>query len=306
MLWFKSLVSVLFLGVCCVLISGCGSSDTPSSDGGDNTRAELAPSSVEPNEPQEAPPTNEVVTDPAVSDPAVSDPAVAANETGSDGNEVEPAAPQNSEVVEASEPPPSNSEGNSDSVNESDDTSDPQETSTANGNGETVIPRDPITGRPLPPRELGGGDGTQQPAKKVKTLGLEKIPEPKPTGSRTHFVTFDDLVIDMQQDQKFNPKMLTKKVVDLNNQRVKIQGFIFPALPIAKGIKTFPLVKNTECRFGPGGTAHHLVDVKMANGATVDYTTRIVTIEGILTIKPYVGFDGNTWSIYEMKCEKAY
>jgi hypothetical protein len=307
MFWFNRWVACS--AVClftCLVTTGCGPSDDLAGDG-NNTQASLEPNTGDPtvSDPSPAEPNQIVVAEGNGTSPG--DPT-----DGNNGNKVDPAKPSATDNTPSSpDETPSDADANTESANpgngnESDDPTDPQATQVADDDDEVVIPRDPITGRPLPPRELTEGNTPKQPAKKVKTLGLDKIPEAKPTGKRTHFVTFEDLIIDMKQDEKFKPQMLTQKVVDLNNQRVKIQGFIFPALPIAKGIKAFPLVKNTECKFGPGGTAHHLVDIKMAKGVTVDYTTRIVTVEGILTIKPFDGFDGNTWSIYEMKCDKAY
>jgi hypothetical protein len=39
----------------------------------------------------------------------------------------------------------------------------------------------------------------------------------------------------------------------------------------------------------------------MKEGKTVSYTDETVNVEGTLRIKPEMGEDGNTWSIYEIE-----
>jgi hypothetical protein len=138
----------------------------------------------------------------------------------------------------------------------------------------------------------------------VVGLGLKEIPVPKPTGSRTHFITFADLELPMKEDSKFRPEMLTQRVVDLQNQRVKLRGFIFPMF--GSKISKFPLLKNTDCPFGEGGIAHHVVFVRMAEGKTVLYKEKMFTVEGVLTIDLFHGDNGDTWSVYTLQCDRAY
>ncbi|MFT5522651.1 MAG: hypothetical protein ACI9G1_003943 [Pirellulaceae bacterium] len=142
-------------------------------------------------------------------------------------------------------------------------------------------------------------------SQRVVGLGLTEIPVPKPTGSRTHFITFDDLKLPMEQDSKFDPGMLTQRVIDLNNQRVKLRGFAYPS--VKSRMTEFPFCKNTAFPFlGRGGTAHHSVYVRMLGNDSVTYSNKMFTVEGILSIDAYQGDDGNTWSIYSLRCEKAY
>ena len=67
----------------------------------------------------------------------------------------------------------------------------------------------------------------------------------------------------MKEDSVFDPGLLTPRVKQLDGQRVRIRGFIYPSVFQQTGITRFPLVKNTECKFGPGGVAHHIIVVEM-------------------------------------------
>jgi hypothetical protein len=118
-------------------------------------------------------------------------------------------------------------------------------------------------------------------------------------------ITFDDLAVDMKEDQLFKPSMATDRVRQLDGQRVRIRGFLFPAIFQQTGIDKFPLVLNTECKFGPGGIAHHVILVEMVGGATTSYTMRPIAVTGRLTLKPWNGPDGNTWALYHIAGERV-
>jgi hypothetical protein len=121
----------------------------------------------------------------------------------------------------------------------------------------------------------------------------------KPSG-KTHLITFDDLKIDMEKDTVFDPSMLTERVKSLDGEIVRIRGFIYPSIFQAEGITDFPMVMNTECKFGPGGQAHHIIRIKMEPGHSTSYTVRPILVEGLLAVRPLEGPDGNTWALYEM------
>jgi hypothetical protein len=121
----------------------------------------------------------------------------------------------------------------------------------------------------------------------------------RPSG-KTHRITFDDLKIDMEQDSVFDPSMLTDRVKSLDGEIVRIRGFIYPSIFQADGITDFPMVMNTECKFGPGGQAHHIIRIKMEPGHSTSYTVRPILVEGLLAVRPLEGPDGNTWALYEM------
>ena len=134
---------------------------------------------------------------------------------------------------------------------------------------------------------------------------LRQRPLRKLDPDELEIITFDDLKINMEADTVFNDSMLTDRVKQLNGQRVRIRGFLFPAIFQQTGIDKFPLVMNTQCKFGPGGQAHHIVMVELVDGVTTSYTVRPIAVEGRLTLKPWSGPDGNTWSLYHMVGDKV-
>jgi hypothetical protein len=118
-------------------------------------------------------------------------------------------------------------------------------------------------------------------------------------------ITFDDLIVGMQADIVFRPFMLTDRAQELDGQRVSITGYMYGGVESTKGNKEFILLRNTECKFGPGGQADHLARVLLKEGKTADFTTQTVKVEGTLAIEPYSpseaeGGDGNTWAIYRL------
>jgi len=118
-------------------------------------------------------------------------------------------------------------------------------------------------------------------------------------------ITFDDLHLEMKEDSVFDPRLLTPRIKLLDGQRVRIRGFIFPSILQQKGITRFPLVKNTECKFGPGGIAHHIIMVDLRPGVSTSFTVRPIAVEGLLTVRPWTGPDGMTWTVYHMLGEKV-
>jgi hypothetical protein len=117
-------------------------------------------------------------------------------------------------------------------------------------------------------------------------------------------IVFEDIQLPIQADMVFRPFMITDRVRELDGQRIRIHGYMLPDSK-TKGIKQFVLLKNTECKFGPGGQADHLVNVLMVDGVTATYRDVAVTVEGVLAVNPFQGPDGNTWSIYDLACERV-
>ena len=118
-------------------------------------------------------------------------------------------------------------------------------------------------------------------------------------------ITFDDLELKMEKDAVFDRSLLTDRVKELMGRKVRIRGFIYPSIMQQSGITEFPLVKNTQCKFGPGGIAHHLIVVKMQEGASAEFTVRPIAVEGLLSLRPLKGYDDNTWAIYHIVGEKV-
>jgi len=119
-------------------------------------------------------------------------------------------------------------------------------------------------------------------------------------------ITFDDLNCGMQADVKFRPFMLTDRATELDGKRVQITGYMLPDLK-QKRITEFVLLKNNECKFGPGGQADHLIMIKLRDGVTTDFkgTEKVYAVTGTLMIKPYEGPGGITYGIYEMAGESV-
>ena len=100
------------------------------------------------------------------------------------------------------------------------------------------------------------------------------------------------------------PFMLTQRVKDLDGKKIRISGYMLPDVK-TKDITEFVLLKNTQCKFGPGGQADHLINVLMVDGAKAKFRADAISVEGVLKINPFQGPDGNTWSIYDLACERV-
>ncbi len=118
-------------------------------------------------------------------------------------------------------------------------------------------------------------------------------------------ITFDDLKLEMAVDTLFDPQLVTDRIRQLDRQKVRIRGFIFAGGVFQQtGITSFPLVMNTQCKFGPGGFAYCVILVDLDDGVTADFTTRPVSVEGTLSIRPY-NSGGFTWSVYHLQGHKV-
>jgi len=114
-------------------------------------------------------------------------------------------------------------------------------------------------------------------------------------------ITWDDVNLGMQADVVFRPFMISDRVKDLEGKRTSIVGYMHGGQAGQRGIKEFILLKNTQCKFGPGGQADHLADVKLKSDAAIPYTPSPIKVEGTLVLEPFQGPDGNTWSLYRLE-----
>lgn len=146
-----------------------------------------------------------------------------------------------------------------------------------------------------------------EPPRKAPAETPKPTPPPADRGPRrpgdAEKITFDDLNLGMQADIVFRPIMLSvsDRVNELVGRRVSIVGYMHGGQETQRGITKFILLKNTQCKFGPGGQADHLTDVWLRDGITTNLTTSPLKVEGILRIEPFQGNDGNTWSIYRLE-----
>lgn len=124
-------------------------------------------------------------------------------------------------------------------------------------------------------------------------------PGPTPAADEPIEISFDDLNISIQADIVFRPWMLNDRVKELDGKRVRIAGYMLPGIS-AEQIGEFVLLRNTECKFGPGGQADHLLNATLRKDETTSFSIQPIQIDGTLKVSPYEGPDGNTWSIYEL------
>jgi hypothetical protein len=85
---------------------------------------------------------------------------------------------------------------------------------------------------------------------------------------------------------EYKEKMkLPEEVVRWNGRRVRATGFMNPTTQ-ARNLTTFLLVKDrASCCFGKRPQINHYVEVKLKAGATANYSTDPVTVEGVLTVE---------------------
>jgi len=125
------------------------------------------------------------------------------------------------------------------------------------------------------------------------------------TSTGPQAITFEDLDIGMQPDSVYEPWMLTTRVQEIEGRSVRITGFMSAAiLQAGENIRTFPLMREKECPFGPGGQAHHVIEVELQGHLRTSFTTEPVTVTGRLTVRPWKGANGKTWSLYHLEGTK--
>ena len=116
-------------------------------------------------------------------------------------------------------------------------------------------------------------------------------------------LTFDDIKFDIEKGGKFERKMLTKEIEELNKKTFRIRGYILPASVFRQsGIEEFVLVRdNMECCFGPGAALYDCIIVHMAPGKTANFTTRPVAVRGKFEIHEFLYPESDEhYAIYKM------
>ena len=113
-------------------------------------------------------------------------------------------------------------------------------------------------------------------------------------------ITFDEITFDMEKDDRFVRSMLTSQIEALNDQPIRIRGYILPSYQ-QTGITQFVLVRdNQECCFGPGAALFDCVLVEMNANESVDYTIRPVAVEGTFSIQEVTDGNGKHLAIYHI------
>jgi hypothetical protein len=159
------------------------------------------------------------------------------------------------------------------------------------------------------PRAVNGRQGAMARASTVR--GAESGPvrprlAVRAKGKRD--ITFDDLEFKIERDGDFDPSMLSPSIEELNGAKVVIRGFMLASSVLQQsGIKQFVLVRdNQQCCFGPGAYVYHNMRVEVEDGKSTSFAVRPVTVEGTLTIDPWVGVDGKCYSVYHMRAQRVW
>lgn len=116
-------------------------------------------------------------------------------------------------------------------------------------------------------------------------------------------ITFDDIKLDMEKGAPFTRDLLPKRVTALEQERVRIRGYILPSFQQA-GLTQFVLVRdNQECCFGPGAALHDCVVVRMLPGRSTNFSIRPVAVAGRFRVEELRGPDGKHLAIYALDGE---
>lgn len=157
------------------------------------------------------------------------------------------------------------------------------------------------------PAQADGSAGKVQPSGEQKSSGdpaQTKTTSTKRKEAPAQLVSFDDLNLGMPVDSKFRNVMLEFNggvVKEHFGKRIIVAGYM-DSTDVMTGVKEFILLRNLECKFGPGGQADHLIRVYMAENETTSFTDQTVYVEGELTLNPFPEDPQKpyTWSIYDM------
>jgi hypothetical protein len=154
-----------------------------------------------------------------------------------------------------------------------------------------------------------GNSSSENPSPEIPpSTQVETLPKrPKRDPAAVEAITFADLDLPLDAADDYQPWMLTQRVHDLTGRRVRLSGYMSNGLFQLKNIREFVLMRDLDCCFfGPGATADHLIQVKLAAGtAAVSFTTREIVVEGKLSIAPYVGSDGKTWTVFSIEATQV-
>ncbi len=137
------------------------------------------------------------------------------------------------------------------------------------------------------------------------TLDRASLQAQTPSKTRIKAISFGDIKFEMKKKAPFKRSLLTKEIVALEDQLIKIRGYILTSFQ-QKGITRFVLVRdNMECCFGPGAALYDCIVVDMESGKSASFTVRPITVEGVFTVREYKGPDGKHLAIYHLKGRSA-
>lgn len=142
------------------------------------------------------------------------------------------------------------------------------------------------------------------PAPPPATVGATAAPaSPAAPSGSVREITFDDIKLDMEKGAPFSRDLLPKRVTALEQERVRIRGYILPSFQQA-GLTQFVLVRdNQECCFGPGAALHDCIVVRMLPGRSANFSIRPVAVAGRFRVEELRGPDGKHLAIYAVDGE---
>jgi hypothetical protein len=154
---------------------------------------------------------------------------------------------------------------------------------------------------------LAGCDGAGvKPPKKAEpkaAVAPANRPVPPARVGPPREVTFDDIKFDMEKGAAFTRDLLPKRVTSLEQERIRIRGYILPSFQQA-GLTQFVLVRdNMECCFGPGAALYDCIVVRMEPGKSTNFSIRPVAVAGVFRLQELRGPDGRHLAIYAMDGE---
>jgi hypothetical protein len=113
-------------------------------------------------------------------------------------------------------------------------------------------------------------------------------------------ITWDELDVDIHAESHYEPWMMKTSIRSLDEQPVRITGYMHGGVAVKEGIREFILLRNIDCPYGRQGEAHHVIVVRLADDLRTSYSQKALTVEGTFHIRPFDGPDGATWSLYEL------
>ncbi|MGI8980314.1 MAG: DUF3299 domain-containing protein [Pirellulaceae bacterium] len=156
---------------------------------------------------------------------------------------------------------------------------------------------------------LAGCGGDSAPPTAIVITQPEKTPTTKtvPQPLREPIeVDWKRLEMPLGEDNQFEAWMVPPCVRELEGKRVRVKGLIYAGGLSQRGnIREFPLIREFGCQFGNGAPAWHIIMVELEGKLRTEYKTELITVEGILQVKPYNGPDGKTWSVYFLQGTKV-
>jgi hypothetical protein len=122
-------------------------------------------------------------------------------------------------------------------------------------------------------------------------------------------IKFADLKLGLKRDEQYDAKKhLTEAVKSLDGKKVRIRGYIHAASVFkTTGIEKFVLIGDElhfQHNFGSVGPLDALILVEMAEGQSVAFDTKPITVEGTFSLRE-TKLGDRTIAIYHLQADRA-